>query len=253
MQPPLEEAPRSPAFAFSIVVPTLDEAENVDELLRQIFALEGCPPFEVVVVDDDSKDGTAERARAWSASHPVRVIVRCGARGLAGAVILGAREASADVVVVMDADLSHPVSAIPALARAVLEGRADVAVGSRHTRGGAIRGWPLHRRIVSRIASSLAWPISAVSDPMSGFFAAPRAALLALGEAPAGFKILLELLSRGGSSLRAVEVPITFTDRVRGESKLGVTEVGQYLARLASFAGADAGSPALRRLLLALG
>ena len=253
MQPPLEEAPPAAARpAFSIVVPTLDEAENVDELLRQIFALRDCPPFEVVVVDDDSKDGTAERARAWSASHPVRVVVRRGARGLAGAVILGARESGADVVVVMDADLSHPVAAIPALAHAVLEGKADVAVGSRHTRGGAIRGWPLHRRVVSRIASSLAWPISAVSDPMSGFFAVPRRALLGLGEAPAGFKILLELLSRGGSDLRAVEVPITFTDRVRGESKLGVTEVGQYLGRLATFAGADIGSAALRRLLTVL-
>lgn len=238
--------------AFSVVVPTLNEALNVDELLRRIFAFDGAPPFEVVVVDDDSKDGTAERVSAWSASHPVRAVIRRGARGLAGAVILGAREARADVVVVMDADLSHPPEAVPALARAVLDGSADVAVGSRHVRGGAIRGWPLHRRIVSKLASALAWPISVVSDPMSGFFAARRQALLDLGEAPAGFKILLELLSRGGASLRALEVPITFTDRVQGESKLGATEIGQYLARLAAFAGADVHSPVLRRLLVAL-
>jgi dolichol-phosphate mannosyltransferase len=238
---------------FSIVVPTLNEVENIDELLRQITALRGeTPPFEVIIVDDDSSDGTAERARAWAPRLPVRVVVRRGERGLAGAVIAGAREARADVVVVMDADLSHPVSAIPALARAVLSGAAGLAIGSRHVAGGAIRGWPLRRRITSRVASALAWPISAASDPMSGYFATRRADLLALGSAPAGFKILLELLARGGSGLRVVEVPIEFVDRTRGESKLGVTEIGQYLRRLVALAGVELGSPALRRFSLAL-
>lgn len=239
--------------AFSIVVPTLNEVENVDELLRQIGALaDACPPFEVIIVDDDSKDGTAERALSWAARLPVRVVVRRGERGLASAVIAGAREARGDVVVVMDADLSHPVAAIPALARAVLSGAAGLAIGSRYVAGGSTRGWPLRRKITSRVASALAWPISAASDPMAGYFATHRADLLALGREPAGFKILLELLARGGSELRVVEVPIEFVDRTRGQSKLGVTEVGQYLRRLIALAGVDLGSPALRRLCLAL-
>jgi dolichol-phosphate mannosyltransferase len=238
--------------AFSIVVPTLDEVENIDELLAQIFALEDLPPFEVVVVDDDSRDGTAEHARVWAADHPVQVVVRRGERGLARAVIAGARVARAEVVVVMDADLSHPVSAIPGLVEPLLRGAADLAIGSRHVRGGAIRGWPLRRRLVSRAAALLAWPISPVSDPMAGFFASRRADLLSLEQAPSGFKILLELLARGDSSARAVEVPIEFVDRARGKSKLGVTQIGQYLRRLAAHAGADLGSGALRRLWLAL-
>jgi dolichol-phosphate mannosyltransferase len=241
------------APAFSIVVPTLDEAENVDELLAQIFALRGSvPAFEVIVVDDDSRDGTAERARAWSASHGVRVIVRREERGLARAVIAGARAARADVVVVMDADLSHPVSAIPALVRPLLDGSASLAIGSRHAPGGSTRGWPLRRKIVSRAAAALAWPISPVSDPMSGFFAARRADVAALDHAPAGFKILLELLARVGSSARFVEVPIEFVDRKRGESKLGATQAGEYLRRLAALAGAELGSARLRRLWVAL-
>jgi dolichol-phosphate mannosyltransferase len=240
------------APSFSIVVPTLDEAENVDELLRQIFALEHVPPFEVIIVDDDSRDGTAERARAWSPRHAVSVIVRRGERGLSRAVIAGARAARADVVLVMDADLSHPVSAIPALVRPLLAGSAGIAIGSRHVRGGSTRGWPLRRKLASRAAAALAWPISPVSDPMSGFFAARRADIVALDHAPGGFKILLELLARGGSSLRAVETPIEFVDRTRGESKLGASQVGEYLRRLAALAGADLGSARLRRLWLAL-
>src|SRR5262245_4765113 len=118
---------------LSIVVPTYCEVENVDPLLAQIFALgESLPPFEVIVVDDASPDRTAERARAWSASHSVRVLERRGERGLASAVIAGARAARGEIVVVLDADLSHPVTAIPELVQPLLDGRAEVAVGSRY-------------------------------------------------------------------------------------------------------------------------
>src|SRR5262249_24748970 len=172
---------------FSIVVPTLNEVDNIDPLLEQIFALgPAAGPFEVVIVDDASSDGTDARVRAWEQTHPVRLIERRGARGLASAAIAGARAARSDVVIVMDADLSHPPSAIPALARAVLEGRADVAIGSRRVPGGATPGWPLRRRLASRFASALAWPLSNARDPLSGYFATRRADLLALGDAPEG-------------------------------------------------------------------
>jgi dolichol-phosphate mannosyltransferase len=247
-----DEEGKALSTAFSIVVPTLNEAENVDELLGQIFALQdSLPPFEVIIVDDDSRDGTAERARAWAAKHPVQVIVRRGERGLSGAVIAGARAARGEILVVMDADLSHPPAAIPALVRPLLDGTATLVVGSRRVTGGATRGWTLRRYVTSHVASLLAWPIAPVNDPMSGFFAVRRSEVLALEQAPGGFKILLELLGRRGDS-GAIEVPIEFVDRTRGESKLGVTQIFEYLAQLAALAGFSAG-PQLRRLWPVLG
>ena len=238
---------------FSIVVPTLNEVDNVDPLLEQIFALgQDAGSFEVVIVDDASTDGTDARVRAWAETHPVRLVERRGARGLASAVIAGARAARSDVVVVMDADLSHPVSAIPSLARALLEQRADVAIGSRRVSGGGTPGWPLRRRLASRFASALAWPISSARDPLAGYFATRRAALLALGDAPEGFKILLEVLAAGGSGLCVVEVPIVFVDRTRGQSKLGLGTAREYLRRLAVFCGGELGTPRVRRLRGAL-
>ena len=241
------------APVFSIVVPTLNEVENVDELLRQIFALDDAGgPFEVVVVDDASSDGTVERVLAWAETRPVRLVQRQGARGLASAVIAGARAARADVVVVMDADLSHPVRVIPALVQPVRDQLAGVAIGSRRVPGGSTPGWPLRRRFASRFASALAWPISAARDPLSGFFATRRGELLALGDAPQGFKILLELLANGGSRLLVTEVPIVFVDRAYGQSKLGLGTARQYLRRLAVLLGFELDSARARRLCTAL-
>src|SRR5262245_17986979 len=250
---PERTAGQASAPAVSIVVPTLNEVDNVDTLLSQIFALrEQLPAFEVIVVDDASSDGTAAAVRAWTEREPVRLLERRDARGLAGAVIAGARAARGDVVVVMDADLSHPVSAIPALVRPVLDGSAGLAIGSRRVPGGSTHGWPLRRRLASRFASALAWPISSARDPLSGFFATRRSELVALGDAPQGFKILLELLAHGGSRLRCVEVPIAFVDRVRGSSKLGVGTARAYLHRLAALAGFELDSLRVWRLRAAL-
>jgi dolichol-phosphate mannosyltransferase len=223
----------------SIVVPTLNEAENIDALLTRLFAALSGEVFdaEVVVVDDGSQDGTRERVRGWEGDHPVRLLERGREGGLSGAVLAGAELARGEVVVVIDADLSHPPEKVSELVGPILRDEADMVVGSRYVRGGSTPGWPMLRRLMSRGASWLAWPIVDIRDPMSGFFAVRRAQMLGVGMKADGFKIGLELLTGGAESLRVSEVPIEFKDRERGESKLGAVVVVSYLERLRALAG----------------
>jgi dolichol-phosphate mannosyltransferase len=236
------------AARVSLVIPTLNEAENVDSLLEAVFeaAQRDELALEVIVVDDGSSDGTRDLVRAWTATHPVRLLCRDTERGLAGAVLAGARSARGDVVVVMDADLSHPPAKVPVLAKLVLDGEADMAIGSRYIKEGRIEGWPFVRRIVSKGAVLLAAPFTDTEDPMSGFFAIRRTLLLESGQRGTGFKIALEVLAHGPSDLRVVEVPITFRDRTRGASKLGASTMSDYLLQLGRFGGFVSELPALR-------
>lgn len=207
---------------LSVVVPTLNEVENVEPLVREIMRnAPGCA--EIIIVDDGSSDGTRERIRALMADYPVRLIERDEPSfGLAGAVIEGARAAHGDLLVVMDADLSHPPSEIDALARPIVDGRADMVVGSRYVRGGTTPGWPIYRKVISRVASGFAYPLTGVHDSMCGFFAVRRSLLLEFAPAASGFKIAFELIVRGGRNLRVLEVPIAFRDRARGTSKMSL-------------------------------
>ncbi len=201
----------------AVIVPTLNEVENIDELLTAVLAQSGPTlALEVIVVDDGSKDGTQERVREWEAKAPVRLLVRDATDGLIGAVVEGSRLATTEIVVVMDADLSHPPQRIPDLVRPIIDGEKDMVIGSRYVAGGATPGWPLRRRFISRVASALAWPLTDVHDSLSGFFAVRRDRVLAVETDAAGFKIALEILVRGGESLRVAEVPIAFVDRTRG-------------------------------------
>lgn len=238
----------------SIVVPTLNEAENIDPLLTRLFdALRGCAfDVEVVVVDDGSEDGTRDRVRQWESDHPVRLLERGREGGLSGAVLAGAESARGEVVVVIDADLSHPPEKVPALVEPILRDEADMVVGSRYVRGGSTPGWPILRRLMSRAASWLAWPIVDLRDPMSGFFAVRRDQMLRAGMKADGFKIGLELLVAGSQPLRVSEVPIEFKDRERGESKLGTGVVVSYLERLRALAGGSV-SPRSAMMFAAVG
>ncbi len=213
----------------TVVVPTYNEADNIGPLVERILA--AAPGVEVVVVDDASSDGTADRIRALAAAgHPVRVIERRDERGLSTAVLRGIREARAEICVVMDADLSHPPEMVPALIRAVEQG-AEVAVGSRYVPGGGIEEWPLFRRLASKMGSLFASPLTAVRDPMAGFFCLRRASLSGLELKPRGFKILLEILARGRFR-NVAEVPIRFEDRGAGHSKFSAHERREYLKQV---------------------
>jgi dolichol-phosphate mannosyltransferase len=205
---------------ISLVIPTLNEAENIEPLLGRILCCEPAPD-EIVFVDDGSTDGTRERIRSFTASAPVRLLERVAPQlGLSGAVIAGARAARGDLLVVMDADLSHPPERIADLLRPISSGLADMVIGSRYVRGASTPGWPVWRKMLSRIAAGLAYPFTGVHDSMCGFFAIRRTLLLELTPDAAGFKIAFEAIVGGGRNLRVLEIPIVFRDRARGASKM---------------------------------
>jgi dolichol-phosphate mannosyltransferase len=217
----------------SVVLPTFDEADSLPLVVPRICAALGQAGLrgEVIVVDDDSPDGTAQAARALAVAHPVRVRVRTGERGLATAVLEGFRLSSAAVCVVMDADGSHPPDALPDLVRPVLEGRADIAVGSRYVPGGSTPGWSWRRRFMSRSAGRLALGVAPLADATSGFMAARRDLLAALDLDPVGFKIVLEVVVKARGA-RMLEVPIAFRDRELGRSKMSGGQIWHYLRHL---------------------
>ncbi|MDQ6938639.1 MAG: polyprenol monophosphomannose synthase [Verrucomicrobiota bacterium] len=212
---------------LAIIVPTLNEAENIEPLVRQIvLALPECD--EIIFVDDGSKDGTQQTVCALTREFPLQLIERSNPTlGLAGAVIEGTRAARGEIIVVMDADLSHPPNELYNLVRPLLADHADMVIGSRYVRGGTTPGWPLYRKIMSRLAAAAAYPLTGVHDSMCGFFAIRRERLLELAPHATGFKIAFETIVRGGRDLRVVEIPIAFRDRARGKSKmsLGVASI----------------------------
>jgi dolichol-phosphate mannosyltransferase len=215
---------------ISVVVPTYKEAQNLPVLygrLRQALDAAG-RPFELLVVDDDSPDGTAEVVAALGAN--ARCIVRKGERGLATAVIRGIASAAHPIVVVMDADLSHPPEIVPALVDRLEDGER-FAIGSRYVEGGRTQDWSFLRAVNSWGATVLARPLTRVRDPMSGFFAVRQADVPIVALNPIGYKIALEILVKAGIREPA-EVPIVFTDRLHGESKMGFGEQARYLRHL---------------------
>jgi dolichol-phosphate mannosyltransferase len=155
---------------------------------------------------------------------------RSGKLGLASAVVAGFGQAKGDVLLVMDADLSHPPAVAPRLADAIASG-ADLAVGSRYVNGGGTQDWPLKRRVVSRVACLMGNALVPVRDSTSGFFALRRSVIDGVKLNPIGFKIGFEVMARGRYR-KAVEVPYVFRDRELGRSKFGQREIGQYLVQL---------------------
>jgi dolichol-phosphate mannosyltransferase len=219
--------------SVSIVVPTYKEAESLPLLFDRLALLreEASMDLEVLVMDDNSRDGTEEmvasRALPW-----VRLVVRTANRGLSPAVIDGLNLARKDVVVVMDADLSHPPERIPDLLKALEDGH-EFAIGSRYVKGASTdEAWGVFRWLNSKVATLLARPFTRVSDPMSGFFAFRRS-LLERAEAlnPIGYKIGLELLVKSKVQ-RVADIPIHFAQRQKGESKLSFKEQLKYIQHL---------------------
>ncbi|WP_040854039.1 glycosyltransferase family 39 protein [Phyllobacterium sp. YR531] len=224
--------------SVSIVVPTLNEVDNIDLLLSSILS-QPAPNImlEILVADGGSTDGTRERVQAWEAKSPVRLIRGDGTHGLAGDVLTATRCANGGIVVVMDADLSHPPDRIPDLIKPIMDGSFDMMVGSRYVPGGATPDWPKSRRLLSRLGGALAWPITELRDPMSGFFAVRKEHLLAVDSDASGFKIGLEVIATGGEHFRVSEIPIIFRDRVLGQSKIGLGQMISYIHRLLALGG----------------
>lgn len=218
-----------------VIVPTLNESKNIDYFLEELFRFAGSRlDLEVRVVDGGSSDGTQERVRDWSKRQPVRLMEHGPAGGLAGAVLAGANATDCDIVVLMDADLSHSPHALLDLVKPIMDGKQDMVIGSRYVPGGRTEGWPFLRKSASRVATWLAWPLADCRDPMSGFFAVRRKFLLGVDPQVGGFKIGLEILARWRGQIRLSEVPITFVNRVHGESKFRLKTVGAFLMRLGS-------------------
>ncbi|PYJ75344.1 MAG: hypothetical protein DME72_00105 [Verrucomicrobia bacterium] len=208
--------------AVSIIVPTLNEEGNIAPLVSQILA--SAVPFrEILFVDDCSTDATRDMIRALASTYPIRLIEQDATKvGLAAAIMSGARAAQGEILLVMDADLSHPPERIKDLLTPLFAGTADIVIGSRYVTGGSTPGWPLWRLLLSRAASMLAYPLTGVRDSMGGFFAIPRTRLLALAPPTSGFKIVFETIVRGNGALRVCEIPIVFRDRVWGKSKMSL-------------------------------
>jgi dolichol-phosphate mannosyltransferase len=224
---------------LTIVLPTFNEAGNIPVIVERIVAALGKTPCEIIVVDDDSADGTADVARQLGVERPsLRCIRRVGRRGLSGACVEGMMAASAPVVAVMDADLQHDETILPIMLGEIRSG-ADLVVATRYTGdGSADAGLSPTRAWGSRLATTLANRVTGdlASDPMSGFFMLRRtlADQVAGKVAGQGFKILFDILSRVGPETVIREVPFTFRERHSGESKLDALVTVQFLGLLLS-------------------
>jgi dolichol-phosphate mannosyltransferase len=222
------------SLKFSIVIPTYNEAGGIERLVRELDgvfkanALDG----EIIVVDDNSPDGTGAIVDRLAQNFPVRCLHRPSKLGLSSGVIDGWRAArpESEALGAMDADFSHDIAILPKLVRALEDGYG-LAVGSRYVRGGGITNWPWRRIVTSKVACALAQPLTRIKDITSGYFLVRRSAIEGVELDPIGFKIGLEVIAKGHYG-KALEVPYVFTDRVLGESKLNNKEILNYLKQL---------------------
>jgi dolichol-phosphate mannosyltransferase len=219
-----EAAPAVP-LEVAVIVPTFNERDNVTELIARVERALRDISWEMIFVDDDSPDGTSDEVKRIGASdNRIRCITRIGRRGLSSACIEGMLASAAPVFVVMDGDLQHDESRIPAMLSALRAEGVQLVIASRYTAGGAIGEWDRTRAFLSRVATRLSRVVcrQPISDPMSGFFMITAEALDGCVRrlSGKGFKILLDLVASSPAVLRVAEVPYTFRERLHGESKV---------------------------------
>jgi dolichol-phosphate mannosyltransferase len=222
---------------LSVIVPTFNERDNVRELVERLDRCLAGIVWEIIFVDDDSRDGTLDILRDVSRSDSrVRCVHRIGRRGLASAVIEGILVTSSPFVAVMDCDLQHDETVLPTMLERLLATDCDVVVASRYMVAGGVGNWAKRRLLFSRVATELSDLILPMrpTDPMSGFFMMSRTAFdqVVRRLSGQGYKILLDILLSARPSLRVVEVPYTFRTRIHGESKLDSIAVLDYLLLL---------------------
>lgn len=222
---------------LAIIIPTFNEAGNVVEIARRIgVSLEGIR-WEILFVDDDSPDGTAERVRDLARQDPrIRLLRRVGRRGLSSACIEGMLATTAPYLAVIDADLQHDETLLPRMLERLKSEELDIVVGSRYVSGGSVGDWNQRRQAMSRLASRMAQRLihADLADPMSGFFLL-RAPILAdcVGDlSGVGYKILLDIFASSPRPLKFLEMPYGFRQRERGESKLDNAVLWEYLLML---------------------
>ena len=227
-----------PSPTVSIVVPTFNESQNLPRLVDQLDKAMIGIPWEVVFVDDDSPDGTWKVAKQLAQEDArVRCIRRVGRRGLAGACIEGALSSAAAYVAVMDADLQHDETVLPAMVAMLQNDQAEIVIGSRFVGDGSNEGgYSAGRAFASRVATHLAnfFIGRQVCDPMSGFFALKREVFESAAPrlVPSGFKILLDILATTHNHVRVVEVAYRFRSRQEGRSKFDARAILDFLGLL---------------------
>jgi len=214
----------------SIIIPTYNESQNILKILKSIGEiLSPTISAQAIVVDDNSPDGTGKIVENYlknfkkMTGYTVDIIHRTAKKGLSSAILNGIQHAKSDTIVVMDSDFSHPPQTIPRMVEALKKYRCDIVVASRYVKGGRISGWPVKRKLLSKMATAIAKKGLGVqtSDPMSGFFAFKRPIIKGLKFDAIGYKILLEILVKTRGAV-VKEIPYTFTDRKFGSSKVSL-------------------------------
>jgi len=208
---------------ISTVIPTRNEKPNI---IRLIPALQALPFKPEIIVVDDSTDDTLATAMYLGAKG-----VKGQHKGLGQAIIDGISASSGDIVVVMDADFSHNPKSVSDLVNPILEQGYDMTIGSRYVKGGSTVGWSPRRKLISKVAGMLAYPITFIKDNTSGFFAIRRTLIDGVKLKADSWKIMLEILVRANPTA-VMEVPICFEDRVAGQSKFTMKEAKRYIIHL---------------------
>ena len=225
----------SATYRVSLVTPTYNEKENIALLAEEIFAViseEEDIDLELIIVDDNSPDGTGDEADKLKDRYPVQVIHRAGKLGLGSAVMEGFLLSQRPYVGVIDADLSHDPVELPKLIRGLSE--HDITIGSRFGATSEVEEWAWHRRMISVVGVAMARWITGVEDPLSGYFFVGRPVLKDLELTSSGYKILLEILAKGTYQSH-LSLPIFFRNRQFSASKLNWKEHLLFLKQVLYF------------------
>ena len=230
-------APQNAAPELAVVIPTLNERDNVPIVVQRLNRVLAGIAWEAIFVDDDSPDGTAEVVRAISRHQPnIRCLQRVGRRGLSSACIEGVLASAAPYAAVMDGDLQHDENLLPTMLAKIKAERLDIVIASRHFGQGSVGEWEHSRIMISDVASRLGRLVvkAQLTDPMSGFFMIKRETFAETMRSLSGqgFKILLDLFASAPRPLKFAEVPLTFRQRLHGESKLDAMVAWEYLMLL---------------------
>lgn len=217
---------------ISLITPTYNERENISILAEEIFAVVAQHPeidLELIVVDDNSPDGTGEVAEGLKDRYPVQVVHREGKLGLGSAVMAGFAHSDRDLLGVIDADLSHDPVVLPQLILGLRD--HDLTIGSRYDPDSKVEKWPWYRKVISQAGVFFAGQLTGVKDPLAGYFFLHRRVIDGMSLTSPGYKILLEILVKGHYT-HFMEVPFIFRDRQFSSSKLNWTEYYLFAKQL---------------------